>query len=49
MSDKATCACAGAPKLIFACAGAADVGAVADQAAHKLAKVAAAGAAKLAC
>ena len=38
MSDKTTCACAGAPKLIFACSGAADVGAVADQAARKLAK-----------
>ena len=38
MSDKATCACAGAPKLIFACSGAADVGAVADQAARKLSK-----------
>ena len=30
------CACAAAPKLIFACSGAADVGAVADQAARKL-------------
>ena len=38
MSDKTTCACAGAPKLIFACSGAADVGAVADQAARKLSK-----------
>ena len=38
MSDKTTCACAGAPKLIFACSGAADVGAVADQAARKLTK-----------
>ena len=38
MSDQATCACGGAPKLIFACSGAADVGAVADQAARKLTK-----------
>ena len=38
MSDKTTCVCAGAPKLIFACSGAADVGAVADQAARKLTK-----------
>jgi len=30
------CACGEAPKLIFACSGAADVGAVADQAARKL-------------
>jgi uncharacterized metal-binding protein len=30
------CACGSAPKLIFACSGAADVGAVADQAARKL-------------
>ncbi len=33
-----SCACGGAPKLIFACSGAADVGAVADQAARKLTK-----------
>lgn len=32
----ADCACNAAPKLIFACSGAADVGAVADQAARKL-------------
>lgn len=32
------CACSAAPKLIFACSGAADVGAVADQAARKLAR-----------
>ena len=38
MSDKIPCACAGAPKLIFACSGAADVGAVADQAARRLTK-----------
>lgn len=38
MSDKNACACCAAPKLIFACSGAADVGAIADQAARKLAK-----------
>ena len=32
----ASCQCAQAPKLIFPCSGAADVGAVADQAARKL-------------
>jgi uncharacterized metal-binding protein len=32
------CGCGAAPKLIFACSGAADVGAIADQAARKLAK-----------
>lgn len=32
----ADCACGGAPKLIFSCSGAADVGAVSDQAARKL-------------
>jgi uncharacterized metal-binding protein len=32
------CACNAAPKLIFACSGAADVGAIADQAARKLTK-----------
>jgi uncharacterized metal-binding protein len=37
MNDKPQdCACSAAPKLIFACSGAADVGAVADQAARKL-------------
>lgn len=36
MSDSNVCACSAAPKLIFACSGAADVGAVADQAARKL-------------
>lgn len=30
------CQCGAAPKLIFSCSGAADVGAVADQAARKL-------------
>lgn len=38
MADKKECACSSAPKLIFACSGAADVGAVADQAARKLSK-----------
>ncbi len=37
MSEKKEC-CTGAPKLIFACSGAADVGAIADQAARKLAR-----------
>ncbi len=36
MSNESQCACGVAPKLIFACSGAADVGAVADQAARKL-------------
>ena len=40
------CACSSAPKLIFACSGAADVGAVADQAARKLTKE---GAGKMFC
>jgi uncharacterized metal-binding protein len=30
------CACGAAPKLIFSCSGAADVGAISDQAARKL-------------
>lgn len=36
MGTKCKCECSAAPKLIFACSGAADVGAVADQAARKL-------------
>lgn len=36
MDDKNACACSSAPKLIFACSGAADVGALADQAARKM-------------
>jgi len=38
MSEKKSCACAcgEAPKLIFACSGGADVGALADQAARKM-------------
>lgn len=38
MNEKNACAGGAAPKLIFACSGAADVGAVADQAARKLSK-----------
>jgi uncharacterized metal-binding protein len=34
--EEKRCDCSVAPKLIFACSGAADVGAVADQAARKL-------------
>lgn len=36
MSQTNTCACSGGPTLIFACSGAADVGAIADQAARQL-------------
>jgi len=36
MTEEKECACSEAPKLIFACSGAADVGALADQAARKL-------------
>ena len=36
MSEQNETVCCGGPKLIFACSGAADVGAVADQAARKL-------------
>lgn len=36
MDEKKACACGAAPKLIFTCSGAADVGAVADQAARAL-------------
>ena len=36
MSEQDTLNCCGGPKLIFACSGAADVGAIADQAARKL-------------
>jgi len=36
MSANCACACGEAPKLIFACSGAADVGAVADQAGRRL-------------
>ena len=36
MPEGKSCACSAAPKLIFACSGAADVGEVADHAARKL-------------
>lgn len=36
MSKDNCCSCSGGPKLIFACSGAADVGAISDQAARKL-------------
>ena len=36
MANAGECACSAAPTLIFACSGAADVGAIADQAARKL-------------
>lgn len=36
MSTENTCECSVGPKLIFACSGAADVGAIADQAARKM-------------
>ena len=36
MSTKNDCQCSTAPKLIYPCSGAADVGAIADQAARKL-------------
>lgn len=44
--DRACCSCDSAPKLIFACSGAADVGHVADQAARRLT---AAGVGKMFC
>lgn len=47
MSDnQKPCACGSAPKLIFPCSGAADVGAIADQAARKLSRE---GAGKMFC
>ena len=45
MSEKC-CACSAAPKLIFPCSGAADVGAIADQAGRKLTRE---GAGKMFC
>jgi uncharacterized metal-binding protein len=45
-SEQADCACGSAPRLIFACSGAADVGHIADQAARKLS---AEGAGKMYC
>ena len=38
MNEKTPCACGSTPKLIFACSGSSDVGAIADQAARKLTK-----------
>ena len=38
MSEKNKECCSGAQKLIFACSGAADVGALSDRAARKLTK-----------
>ena len=38
MSQGNSCSCSGGPRLIFACSGAADVGAIADQAARRLSK-----------
>jgi len=38
MSSENSCQCSGGPKLIFACSGAADVGAITDQAARKMTK-----------
>ena len=46
MSDQRSCACSAAPKLIFPCSGAADVGAIADQAARQLTRE---GAGKMFC
>lgn len=36
MAQDNSCSCSGGPKLIFACSGAADVGAIADRAARKM-------------
>lgn len=38
MSEAATCACSTAPKLIFSCSGAADVGELCDKAARSLSR-----------
>lgn len=46
MNENKSCACGTAPKLIFACSGAADVGAISDQTARKLTKE---GAGKMYC
>ena len=46
MSEQKSCTCSAAPKLIFPCSGAADVGAIADQAARKLTRE---GAGKMFC
>jgi uncharacterized metal-binding protein len=37
MTEETSCACGAAPKLVFACSGASDVGEIADHAARKLA------------
>ena len=36
MAEQNSCMCSGGPKLIFACSGAADVGAIADQVGRKM-------------
>ena len=46
MSEKPTCACGGAPKLIFPCSGGSDVGALADLAARQMTR---AGSGKMYC
>ena len=46
MSEKPSCACGTAPKLIYPCSGSADVGALADLAARQLAR---AGSGKMSC
>lgn len=38
MTDHSNAACSGGPKLVFACSGAADVGAIADQASRRLSR-----------
>ncbi len=38
MGTECDCACSAAPKLIFACSGAADVGEISDKAARKMTK-----------
>jgi len=45
-TEGAACQCGEGPKLVFACSGAADVGAIADQAARKLTRE---GAGKMFC
>jgi uncharacterized metal-binding protein len=46
MAEAKSCSCSGGVKLIFSCSGAADVGAIADQAARKLSRE---GAGKMFC
>lgn len=46
MSEKKSCSCGSAPKLIFACSGSSDVGEIADKAARKLMRD---GAGKMSC